>query len=59
MADGVDQHVAVRGQRRLHDAPPGPRVFPEHLAGGRRDTGRAGPAHEHDLLDAVDRDQMR
>ena len=54
----ADQHVAVRGQGRLHDAAR-PRVLPEQRAVGRRDAGRAGAAEHQDLRDAVDRRQVR
>ncbi len=35
-----------------------PRVLPEQRAVGRRDAGRAGSAHQQDLRDSVDRQQM-
>ena len=40
--DRVDQDVAVRRQRRLHDRAAFPRVLPEHRAVSRRDARRAG-----------------
>src|SRR5215471_18287452 len=53
-----DQDVAVRRQGRLHNSVARPRVLPEPLAVGQGDARRAGFAHQQDLLDSVDRQEM-
>ncbi len=41
-AHDMNQEIAVRKQRRLKDRAAGERMFPEHLAVGRCDTGCPG-----------------
>src|SRR3990172_4745580 len=58
-ARGVYQEVAVRDEGRLHDAEARPRMLPKERAVGRRVAGYTGFALQQDLLDPVDRQQLR
>src|SRR5262245_5876876 len=55
----VDEEVAVRRHRGLHDGAALPRVLPQHFAVARRDARRALLCQLDDLLDAVDRHELR
>src|SRR3990172_12634598 len=56
---GAYQEVAVRDEGRLHDAEARPRMLPKERAVGRRVAGYTGFALQQDLLDPVDRQQLR
>src|SRR5262245_46988248 len=53
-----DEDVAICGYGRLHDREATPPVLPNLLAIGRRDSGYAGCAKQHDLGNSVHRQQL-